>query len=95
MATSVPQGETTRVTVESAAGEFQYDFVKAESDYFVKRNDRDIYFKLSQYEFERVAVRTKADLVAAIQTGESGDVNPVKNIVEDATQGLLNGAKAD
>lgn len=95
VAASTPQGDTKVVTVKSATDEFQYDFIKAESDYFVKRNDRDIYFKLSQYEFERVAARTKADLVAAAQTGESGDANPVKNIVEGATQGLLNGTAAE
>jgi hypothetical protein len=93
--TQAPQGETTTVTVKSAAGEFQYDFIKTESDYFVKRNDRDTYFKLSQYEFERVAARTKADLKAVVQTEESDDANPVQSIVEGATQGVLNGATTD
>lgn len=95
VATSTPQGDTKVVTVKSATDEFQYDFIKAESDYFVKRNDRDTYFKLSQYEFERVAARTKADFVAAVQTAESVDTNPVQSIVEGATQGVLNGATAD
>ena len=50
---------------------------------------------MSQYEFERVAARTKADLVAAVQAAESGDTNSVQSIVEGATQGVLNGATAD
>lgn len=95
LATQAPQGETTSLAVKSAAGEFQYDFVKAENEYFVKRSDRDNYFKLSQYEFERVAARTKADLAAAAQATESGETNPVQSIVEGATQGVLNGATAD
>lgn len=86
----VPQGETTNVSVKSAAGEFQYDFIKAESECFVKRNDRDIYFKLSQYEFERIVKQTKADLVAAAQA-ETNNNNPAGTIVEDATQSLLKG----
>ena len=89
VATQVPQGETKKVLVKSAAGEFEYDFVKTESDYFVKRNDRDIYFKLSQYEFERIAKPTKADLVIVAQTDQTGN-DPVANIVEEVTQGVLN-----
>ena len=66
--TQTPQGEITSVTVKSAAGEFQYDFVKTGTEYFVKRNDRDIYFKLSQYEFERVAAQTRADLAVSTES---------------------------
>lgn len=93
VATQVPEGESTKVSIKSAAGEFEYDFIKTESDYFVKRNDRDTYFRLSQYEFDRIAKPTKADLVAA-QSDETSK-NPVEDIVEGATQRVLNSVTTD
>jgi hypothetical protein len=70
-ASSAPQeGETISLSVKSPEGEFNFDFVKAADTYFVKRNDRDIYFKLSQYEYERIAKLDKASL-----TDDAADVD--------------------
>ncbi|WP_193747485.1 DUF4340 domain-containing protein [Cellvibrio sp. OA-2007] len=77
VATQAPHGETTSVTVKSAAGEFQFEFVKTENEYFVKRSDQDNYFKLSQYEFERVANVTRASLLASEAVSNNTKTDPV------------------
>lgn len=61
--TQVPQGETTSAIVKSAAGEFEYNFIKADNNYFVQRNDRNIYFKLRQSDVEQIAKINKAALI--------------------------------
>lgn len=90
--TQVPQGETTIVSVKSTAGGFNYEFTKAGNDFFVKRSDRNLHFKLSQFEFERIVNVTKARLVAA---APAVNQDPVANLVNQSTQGLLNGEKAN
>lgn len=91
--TQVPQGETTKVMVKSAVGEFHYDLTKAGSDYFVRRNDRDMYFKFSQAEFERIANIAKDDLVAAALA--VSNLDPVSTVVNQSTQGLLNSSNSE
>lgn len=93
--TQVPQGETTKVSAKSAAGEFHYEFTKAGSDYFVKRNDRDLYFKLSQTEFERIANVNKGALLASESTSSNTAADPVSNLVNQSMQGILNGEKSN
>lgn len=78
--TQVPQGETTKISAKSAAGEFHYEFTKAGSDYFVKRSDRDLYFKLSQSEFERIANVKKASLLASESTSSNTAADPVSDM---------------
>ena len=90
--TQVPQGETTIVSVKSTAGGFNYEFTKVGNDFFVKRSDRNLHFKLSQFEFERIVNVTKARLVAA---APAVNQDPVANLVNQSTQGLLNGEKAN
>lgn len=78
--TQVPQGETTKVSTKSAAGEFHYEFTKAGSDYFVKRNDRDVTFRLSQSEFESIANVKKASLLASESVVKDAATDPVSDI---------------
>jgi hypothetical protein len=78
--TQMPQGETTKVSVKSAAGEFHYEFTKAGSDYFVTRNGRDVTFKLSQSEFERIANVKKASLLASESTSSNTAADPVSDM---------------
>jgi hypothetical protein len=63
--TQVPQGESIKVVAKSAAGEFEYDFITADNNYFVKRNDQSMHFKISQNEFERIARVDKKALTAS------------------------------
>jgi hypothetical protein len=78
--TQVPQGETTSVSVKSAASEFNYEFTKAGSDYFVKRSDRNLYFKLSQIEFERIVNVNKVSLRASESASNETAVDPVSDM---------------
>lgn len=78
--TQVPQGETKKAMVKSVTDEFEYEFIKAENNYFVKRNDRDIYFKLSQYEFERIANVNRSSFLASESVSNNTVANPVSDI---------------
>ncbi len=76
----VPQGETTTLTAKSAAGEFNFEFTKAGSDYVVKRSDRDMYFKLSQTEFERIANVKKGSLIASEPASSNTAADPISDM---------------
>jgi len=78
--TQVPQDETTKVSAKSAASEFHYEFTKAGSDYFVKRSDRDLHFKLSQLEFERIANVNKLSLLASESASKDVTTDPVSDM---------------
>ncbi|HSC66118.1 MAG TPA: DUF4340 domain-containing protein [Cellvibrio sp.] len=56
-------GERKTILVASAAGEFTYEFVKSGDGFFVRRSDNNRYFKISQYEYERIVNVSKATLV--------------------------------
>ncbi|WP_331350681.1 DUF4340 domain-containing protein [Cellvibrio sp. UBA7671] len=91
----VPQGETTKLSAKSAAGEFNFEFTKAGGGNFVKRSDRDLYFKLSQTEFERIANVNKGALLASESTSSNTAADPVSNLVNQSMQGILNGEKSN
>lgn len=76
----VPQGETTKISAKSVVGEFNYEFTKAGSDYFVRRSDRDVNFKLSQSEFERIANVKKASLLASESASHKTAADPVSDL---------------
>jgi hypothetical protein len=88
IAHNLPEGEKHRFTVRGNNSEYQYEFVKADNNYFVKRNDKPQVFQLSQYEYERIVKPTRADLIAkADAAGNSQD--PLNNIANQALQGVL------
>lgn len=78
--TQKPQGEITRASVKSAVGEFEYEFTKAGNDYFVKRSDRGLHFKLSQIEFERIANVNKTSLLASEAAPKKAAADPVSDL---------------
>jgi hypothetical protein len=79
--TQVPQGESIKVVAKSAAGEFEYDFITAGNNYFVKRNDRSTHFKISQNEFERIArVDKKALTASEPEANVTAPVDPVSDM---------------
>lgn len=78
--TQKPQGEITRASVNSAVGDFEYEFTKAGVDYFVKRSDRDLHFKLSQIEFERIANVNKASLLAGASVSNNIAADPISDM---------------
>ena len=64
----IPQGERVNIAVKTNSTEWRYEFVKSGSDYFVKRNDRDLYFEISAHEYERFAQLKKQDFLAVHQS---------------------------
>lgn len=88
VANNLPEGEKHRFTVRGNNGEYQYEFVKADGKYFVKRNDMPPVFQLSQYEYERIVKPTRADLIAKTDAaGNNRDA--LNNIANQALQGVL------
>lgn len=87
----IPQGEKHSFTVKGASGDYQFEFVSADNNYFVKRTDIGQSFKLSQYEFERIVKLKKEDLLAKA-AAEPATTDPINQAVNQATQGLLNNA---
>ncbi|ACE85583.1 DUF4340 domain-containing protein [Cellvibrio japonicus] len=83
VAVGKPEGEAIRLEVNTAAGEWQYEFIKAGDDYFVRRNDRDLFFKVSAYEFERIAQIKKADLLEPVTPAEEGAVAGQETVTEE------------
>lgn len=71
LATAKPEGEVTSIKVKNDAGERHYEFTKAGDTYYVKRNDKEWYFRVSQYEFDRIAKVQKADLKAPVEAAAS------------------------
>ena len=49
-----PKGEPVVISVSTDTGELQYEFLKSEGDYFVKRNDQSQVFTLSQFDYDRI-----------------------------------------
>lgn len=49
-----PSEEGFKLVVESDAGSFNYEFIRSDKDFFVRRNDHPTTFRLSQWEFERI-----------------------------------------
>lgn len=60
--TTKPQGASLNFSVNTPAGNWQYEFIKADKDYYVKRSDRDIYFKINQYDYDKFAKQNLAAL---------------------------------
>ncbi len=79
------EGQKESITVKTAEAEWQYDFIKAGEDYFVKRSDRDQFFKISKADYDRIVLPKKQDLIASATTTSTTD--PVQDIVNSALQG--------
>jgi hypothetical protein len=78
------QSDTTLLTVKAAAGEFGFEFIKVTDNYFVKRSDKDVYFKLSQYEYERITQLNKASLTE-VAAEVSATASTAENVTDSAT----------
>ncbi len=92
-----PEGERVQLAVKSSDGNWQYEFVKNEAGHFIKRSDRDQYFALSQYEYERIVDVKRENLIATASEatatssapGSLIPTNPVETVVQEATKELL------
>lgn len=77
-----PSGEKQAFTLNPGA--YTYEFATQDNRYFVKRGDLDKVFTISQFDYDRIVKITQADLIDKTAT-----VNPVDNLIEDATRGLV------
>ncbi len=69
-----PQGQSLSFSVISPQGNWQYEFVKADKNYYLKRSDRDIYFKINQSDYDKFARQNLAELsarAAEVSTSEA------------------------
>lgn len=67
VAMKVPDFTSDKVIVLDAKGkqDWQFQLLKQDNNYFVKRNDREQVFTLGQYDYDRLANVRKADLKIA------------------------------
>jgi hypothetical protein len=54
VADSHPEGEAIQLHVETETGKLSYEFIRANNDFFVRRNDQPASFRMSEWEFERI-----------------------------------------
>ncbi|MFD1217345.1 DUF4340 domain-containing protein [Microbulbifer celer] len=58
-----PQAEETEIVVHTDTGERRYHFANADDKYYVRRDDRNQFFEISRYDFDRVMDKRYQDLV--------------------------------
>lgn len=58
-----PETEPITLGLKVADGEWQYQFINTGEHYLVKRNDRDLYFKISSQYYESMALVKRSDLI--------------------------------
>ena len=74
----LPAGENKTIAVEVSGpkGNWTYSLVKAGDQYFVSRNDKDVWFSISQLDFDRIAGVDKAQLtLPAVPVEETNDTD--------------------
>lgn len=86
-AQTLPKGETHNLAITTASGQHQYTLVKAENQYWLKRDDNAAVFKISQADFERITQVSKTDLTAKPAAPTTAD--PVNQLLKQSTQGIF------
>jgi hypothetical protein len=61
------------LTVHSADRRRHYDFFTVDGDYYVRRDDLDAVFTVSQYDYDRIVEVTRAELTSPAQDDEPGE----------------------
>lgn len=62
---TMPEGEWIEVGVTTADGDWQYEFLSADGKYYVKRSDQPRAFTISQADYDRIAGKSRANLLSA------------------------------
>lgn len=63
-----PQGEAKSFKVKADGSEWEYTFIKTADAHYIKRNDKDAFFKIGQSDYEKLVNITKAQLVLPPET---------------------------
>jgi hypothetical protein len=58
------EGESVTLSVKAGGKNWQYTFTKADDQYYVRRNDRDAIFTLTQFNYDRIAPVDRVALAA-------------------------------
>jgi hypothetical protein len=60
----MPEGDWVDVSVTSADGDLQYEFLSLDGKYYVKRSDQPRAFTISQTDYDRIAGTSREALIA-------------------------------
>lgn len=63
VASDTPQGDAKTYTVKADGNTWEYTFIKSADSHYVKRNDKDVFFKISQSDYDKVININKSQLV--------------------------------
>jgi hypothetical protein len=80
VADKMPDGEPVIITVTSGAGEMRYEFIKADEQYYVKRQDQQQLFTMNQFDYDRITQIRQPQL--ALKSEEQN-----ADVEEDKTNG--------
>jgi hypothetical protein len=58
-----PKGETANVSINSDQGELQYAFVKVDNNAYVRRSDKDMWFKINLNDYTQIVIPKMDELV--------------------------------
>jgi len=59
---AAPASEALNFEVSADGGEWRYEFIQADSRYYVRRSDQPQSFTISQSDFERIAGKNRTGL---------------------------------
>ena len=66
--------EATSAAFEiTGSAQWHYDLLALDEQYYIRRNDRDLLFKLSQSDYEKIVNITQAQLVKTVDVEEGAD----------------------
>ncbi|WP_105102171.1 DUF4340 domain-containing protein [Microbulbifer pacificus] len=84
---SALQAEETEIVVQTSEGERRYHFASADDKYYVRRDDREQLFEISQHDFDRVTNKRRQDLVLIEREEEEQTAEEkAESTKEEATQ---------
>jgi hypothetical protein len=87
-AENLPNGEPRSLKVTAAGQAYQYTLVKADNQFYIRREDKPQVFKIGQADYERMTKHVKADLLAKPNsTGANPD--PVGQMLQQSTEGIF------
>lgn len=81
VADTKPEGVPIVIEVKNGSTDWRYEFIKADDKYYVTRNDQDLTFTLSQYEYDRIAAVRQPQLALKVEE------KPAKQAEEKASNG--------
>lgn len=71
LAESAPDAESVSFEVQAGDKKFVYAFMEKDDKYFVRRDDRDLVFTVSKYDYERMAKVNRESLVIVVDREEN------------------------